>query len=140
MELVCPSCLAVNRLPAEKAISAPKCGRCGAPVAPGAVLELKADALRRVIERDELPLVVDFWASWCGPCRIFAPIFAGAAVSRGGRVRLAKVNIEENPSAAEKHGIRSIPTLAAFRGGREIARVSGALGAQQLETWLNSLP
>ncbi len=139
MELVCPHCGAVNRVPAERLGEAPKCGRCGHPVLGSQPVELGAANFDRFISRNELPVLVDFWAPWCGPCQQFAPVFSRLAGAWATRVRFAKVNTEAEQALAARYGIRSIPTLAVFKGGREIDRVSGALPAQQLEDWLSRL-
>jgi thioredoxin 2 len=136
MELVCPRCGALNRVPEDRLRDHPKCGKCAAEVIPAAPIELDQASFDRFVGRDGLPVLVDFWAPWCGPCKMFAPVFSQLAGQYAGRARFAKVNTEAEGGLAARHGIRSIPTLAVFRAGREIDRVSGALSAQQLQAWL----
>ncbi|MDV2856670.1 thioredoxin TrxC [Oceanimonas smirnovii] len=134
--LVCPACSARNRVPAARLQQAPKCGKCKAELTPATALELDGPALERLLVNESLPLVLDFWAPWCGPCKMMAPIFEAAAGELAGRLRLAKLNTEEHQQAAARFGIRSIPTLIVFKNGKEIARQSGALPAGQLNQWL----
>ena len=136
MELVCPHCGAVNRVPDDRLTQHPKCGKCGAEVLPGQPVDLDAASFDKFIARNELPVLVDFWAPWCGPCKMFAPTFSQMAGQYVGKVRFAKVNTEAEQGLAARHGIRSIPTLAVFKGGREVDRVAGALPASQLQAWL----
>jgi thioredoxin 2 len=136
MELVCPHCGAVNRVPAERLGDRPKCGKCGSPVLPPAPIALTAADFDRFVARDGLPVLVDFWAPWCGPCKQFAPIFAQTAGQYAGQVRFVKVDTEAEQGLAARHNIRSIPTLALFKNGREVDRVSGALPGPQLAAWL----
>jgi thioredoxin 2 len=134
--VVCPYCEGVNRVPAARLSEHPRCGTCHQPLFSGSPLELDAGRFRRHVKSSDLPVLVDFWAPWCEPCRAMAPVFAQAAAQYDTRLRLAKVNTEAQPGLAGQYGIRSIPTLVLFRQGREIDRVSGALPAAQLTAWI----
>ncbi len=136
INLVCPACGVKNRVLEARLDQAPSCGRCKAALLTASPLALEEAAFTRYIEGTELPVVVDFWADWCGPCKSMAPAFAEAARLRP-RVRFAKLDTERAGSIAAQYGIRSIPTLIAFRGGREIERISGAMGSQQILSWID---
>ncbi|MGE5384732.1 MAG: thioredoxin TrxC [Betaproteobacteria bacterium] len=136
LHIVCPHCDAINRLATERLTDHPVCGQCKQPLFTGHPLELAAANFDRHIGRSDLPVVVDFWAPWCGPCRAMAPAFAQAAAQLEPRARLVKVNTESEPALAERFAIRSIPTLAIFRQGREIARQAGAVDVSTLLRWI----
>lgn len=133
----CPSCSSLNRLPIARLGEAPRCGHCKTEVLPGAPFELDQGNFASQLKGD-LPLLVDVWAAWCGPCRSFAPTFAQAAGELRTRCRLGKLDSEANQQLSAQLGIRSIPSLILFRDGREVARQSGALPLPQLLAWLNA--
>ncbi|MBT0960764.1 thioredoxin TrxC [Denitromonas iodatirespirans] len=134
--VVCPHCHAVNRIPVQRLGDGPRCGRCKAAVIEARPISANGADFDRHLVNDDLPLVVDFWAPWCGPCRAMAPAFEAAARELAPGVRLLKVSTEEEQGLAARYNIRSIPTLVAFRGGREVARISGAMDAPRLTKWV----
>ena len=130
--VACAHCGATNRLPADRLGDDPSCGRCGQPLLDGQPVELGDADFERVVAASDLPVVVDFWAPWCGPCRQMAPQFEQAARTLKGRALLVKVNSDDNPQTASRFGIRSIPTLVKLQRGQEVARVAGARPAGQI--------
>lgn len=136
--IVCPHCHAPNRVPVEKLGAGGSCGKCKQALFDGHPLELDPASFDKHVGRSEIPVLVDFWAPWCGPCRMMAPAFAEAARQLEPQVRLAKLNTEEHQALAGRFGIRSIPTLALFRNGREVARQAGAMDTANIVRWVKS--
>ena len=135
LHIVCPACDAVNRVPQDRLAAGPKCGKCHGALFSGHPVALDEQRFAHHLSRSDLPLLVDFWAPWCGPCRMMAPAFESAAGQLEPRVRLIKVNTEEAQSLAARFGIRSIPTLAIFRGGSELKRTAGAMDVRGIVSW-----
>ena len=135
VQVVCPHCDTINRIPASRLADAPRCGECRAPLFEGRPASLSEARFRRHLRNSGIPLLVDFWASWCGPCRTMAPEFETAARALEPRMRLAKVSTEEAPGLAAELRISGIPMLALFAGGQEVARRAGAMPARQIIEW-----
>ena len=138
VHIVCAHCQAVNRLPTARLAEQPGCGQCHRPLFTGRPVDLTAATFSKHVARNDIPVLVDFWAPWCAPCRAMAPAFVQAAQQLEPRVRLAKVDTQAEQSLAMEFGIRSIPTLALFRDGREVARQAGARGAADIVRWLRA--
>ena len=134
--VVCTHCDAINRFDEGKDAGAAKCGKCGEPLFAGEPADLGAGSLERQIARSDIPVVVDVWAPWCGPCRVMGPEFEKAAGMLEPAVRFTKLNSDENQALAGRLGIRGIPTMIVFRGGKEAARTSGAMPAGAIVKWL----
>lgn len=140
LNFVCPSCLAVNRLPSERVGDGPICGKCKTSLtSQGAPIELSEQSFQKFITRSDSVVIVDFWAPWCGPCRAMAPNYAQAASQLSPEFLLAKLDTDEAPQAAGPFNITGIPCLIAFRGGVEIARQSGSMDVQQIVNWAKSI-
>ncbi len=138
IQIVCAACGAVNRIPADKPAKEAKCGRCGAKLFTGKPVELNDAIFQKYVTRTSIPVVVDFWAEWCGPCKMMAPEFAKAAEQLEPEVKFAKLDTERNQMTAMQYGIRSIPTLMIFREGKVIAQQAGAMPASQIVQWVKS--
>ena len=137
-KLTCLKCGQLNRVPFEKLTAGPKCGSCGAPLMPEKAVEVDPAILEKASRNDDLPLVVDFWAPWCGPCKMMAPEFDKAAKRLSGTARLVKLNTEAHQSSGARYNIRGIPTMVSFANGRESKRQSGAMTEGQIVSWLAS--
>jgi len=138
LKLICHDCGTANRIPAARVADGPKCGTCGAKLVEGKPREIDFGTLQASVKTDDLPLLVDFWAAWCGPCRMMAPQFAQAAQALTPQVRLAKVDTQSNPDATVRYDIRGIPLLILFDKGREVARLTGARPASDIEAFVRS--
>ncbi len=139
IHVVCGKCDSVVRLPGDRLNESPRCPSCHSKLFEGTPVNLTAANFDKHVSRGDLPLVVDFWAPWCGPCLAMAPFFEKAARELEPKLRFAKLNTEEHPAPAAKFNIRSIPTMIVFRSGREIGRQIGAMDAASLARWLGSL-
>lgn len=138
LNLVCPVCDAINRLPATRLSAHPVCGKCKEALFNGHPVDLNSHNFAKHFSRNDIPVVVDFWAPWCGPCKMMAPYFLEAASQLEPRYRLAKVNTEAEQGLGGQFGIRSIPTLVIFQAAREVARQSGAMGVSDIVRWVGS--
>ena len=136
IHIICPACQAKNRIPAAKLAAGPACGACKASLFPGAPFELDEARLNKHLKNDEVPLLVDFWAPWCGPCRTMAPMFADASRQMSPAVRFAKLDTEQHQGVGARFQIRGIPLIILFDKGREVARQTGVMNAGQIVSWV----
>ncbi|MFT5114102.1 MAG: thioredoxin 2 [Parasphingorhabdus sp.] len=139
LHFVCAHCQGINRVPTDKNARQAKCGKCHQPVASGKPVALSDVTFNRFITKNDGPVLVDFWAEWCGPCRMMAPIFEQSAAANDPNIRFAKVDTEAAQQTAARFNIRSIPTMILFRQGKEVARQAGAMDLGRLNSWLNQV-
>ncbi len=138
IQVVCPSCGAINRVPVDRDKSKANCGKCHVPLFSGETVNLSAQSFQRTIAKSEFPVLVDFWADWCGPCKQMAPEFAKAAMMMKNEVRFAKLDTQTAPEMVQMYGIRGIPALILFKQGQEIARKAGAQHHEDIVDWVRS--
>lgn len=135
LKLTCLDCGQINRVPSDRLAAGAKCGTCGAQLVPAKPVAVSFDQLEKTIRSDQLPLIVDIWAPWCGPCRMMGPEFEKAARELRGKARLVKVNSDQEPAASVRFNIRGIPSLLRFEGGREVKRHAGVMRAHEIVAW-----
>ena len=138
VRLTCATCGQGNRVPVERLASGPKCGSCGEPLMGGTVAEFDLATHDKATRADDVATIIDYWAPWCGPCRMMAPEYAKAALALRGRVRFAKINTEDHPAVSQRLGIKGIPLLILWQGGREVARLPGARPAAEIEAFVRA--
>lgn len=139
LHICCPDCGGINRVPKAKVTENPSCGKCKAALNSGHPANLTQNNFVRYVQKNDLPVVVDFWAPWCGPCRMMAPAFEQAANEMKSKALFAKLDTEQHQAIGTQYNIRSIPTIAVFKNGREIARQAGAMDAKSLDNWVSSV-
>lgn len=139
LHICCPDCGGINRVPSARVTSGPNCGKCKAALISGYPVNLTQNSFLRYVQKNDLPVVVDFWAPWCGPCGTMAPFFEQAATDMKSKALFAKLNTEQHQAIGAQYNIRSIPTLIVFKNGREVARQAGAMDATSLKKWVASV-